>query len=39
MNGAARRLGMAASTLEFRIKRLGIDKFRYRESPAREYAN
>jgi formate hydrogenlyase transcriptional activator len=30
MNGAARRLGMAASTLEFRIRRLGIDKFRYR---------
>ena len=29
-NGAARRLGMPASTLEFRIKRLGIDKFRYR---------
>jgi formate hydrogenlyase transcriptional activator len=29
-NGAARRLGLAPSTLEFRIKRLGIDKFRYR---------
>ncbi len=28
--GAARRLGMAASTLEFRIRRLGIDKYRYR---------
>ncbi|HXR75526.1 MAG TPA: sigma 54-interacting transcriptional regulator [Bryobacteraceae bacterium] len=39
VNGAARRLGMAASTLEFRIKRLGIDKFRYRESTAREYAS
>jgi formate hydrogenlyase transcriptional activator len=38
-NGAARRLGMAASTLEFRIKRLGIDKFRYRQPPAREYAS
>lgn len=30
-NGAARRLGMAASTLEFRIRKLGIDKFRYRQ--------
>ena len=30
VNGAARRLGLAPSTLEFRIKRLGIDKFRYR---------
>jgi formate hydrogenlyase transcriptional activator len=29
-NGAAKRLGLAPSTLEFRIKRLGIDKFRYR---------
>ena len=29
-NGAARRLGLPASTLEFRIRRLGIDKFRYR---------
>ena len=28
--GAALRLGLAPSTLEFRIKRLGIDKFRYR---------
>jgi formate hydrogenlyase transcriptional activator len=28
--GAARRLGLPASTLEFRIRRLGIDKFRYR---------
>jgi formate hydrogenlyase transcriptional activator len=28
--GAARRLGLPASTLEFRIKRLGIDKFRHR---------
>jgi hypothetical protein len=28
---------MAASTLEFRIKRLGIDKFRYRESVARKH--
>ncbi len=29
-NGAAKRLGLAPSTLEFRIQRLGIDKFRYR---------
>lgn len=30
--GAALRLGLPASTLEFRIQRLGIDKFRYRRS-------
>jgi formate hydrogenlyase transcriptional activator len=29
-DGAAKKLGMAASTLEFRVKKLGIDKFRYR---------
>jgi len=29
-NGAAKRLGLPASTVEFRIRRLGIDKFRYR---------
>jgi len=29
-DGAARRLGLPASTLEFRIRKLGIDKFRYR---------
>jgi formate hydrogenlyase transcriptional activator len=29
-NGAARRLGMAASTLEFRIRKFGIDKFQFR---------
>ncbi|MGO9272674.1 MAG: sigma 54-interacting transcriptional regulator [Terriglobia bacterium] len=29
-NGAAKRLGLAPSTLEFRVKRLGIDKFRFR---------
>ena len=29
-NGAAKRLGLPASTLEFRIKRLGIDKFAFR---------
>jgi formate hydrogenlyase transcriptional activator len=29
-NGAARRLGLPASTLEFRIRRLAIDKFRFR---------
>jgi transcriptional regulator with GAF, ATPase, and Fis domain len=28
--GAALRLGLPASTLEFRIRRLGMDKFRYR---------
>ena len=28
-NGAAKTLGLPASTLEFRIKRLGINKFRY----------
>jgi formate hydrogenlyase transcriptional activator len=29
-NGAAKRLGLAPSTLDYRITRLGIDKFRYR---------
>lgn len=29
--GAAERLGIPASTLEFRIRRLGIDKFQYRK--------
>ena len=29
-DGAAKRLGLPASTLEFRIKRLGIDKFSFR---------
>jgi transcriptional regulator with GAF, ATPase, and Fis domain len=29
-DGAAQRLGLAPSTLEFRIKKLGVDKFRYR---------
>jgi formate hydrogenlyase transcriptional activator len=29
-NGAAKRLGLAHSTLEFRIKKLCIDKFRFR---------
>jgi formate hydrogenlyase transcriptional activator len=28
--GAAKKMGIPASTLEFRIKKLGIDKFRYR---------
>jgi formate hydrogenlyase transcriptional activator len=28
--GAARALGLAPSTLDLRIKRLGIDKFQYR---------
>src|SRR5215813_9327933 len=30
-SGAAASLGMPASTLEFRIRRLGIDKFQYRK--------
>ena len=30
-NGAAKKLGLPASTLEFRIKKLRIDKFRYRK--------
>jgi formate hydrogenlyase transcriptional activator len=29
-NGAAKALGLAPSTLEFRIKRLGVDKFQFR---------
>jgi formate hydrogenlyase transcriptional activator len=29
--GAARKLGLPASTLEFRIRKLGIDKHRYRK--------
>jgi len=29
-NGAAKKLGLPHSTLEFRIKKLGIDKFRFR---------
>jgi len=33
-NGAARQLGLAPSTLDFRIRRLGIDKFRYRTNSA-----
>ena len=28
--GAAKKMGIPASTLEFRIKKLGIDKFKYR---------
>jgi formate hydrogenlyase transcriptional activator len=31
-NGAAKRLGLPHSTLEFRIKKLGIDKFQFRRS-------
>jgi transcriptional regulator with GAF, ATPase, and Fis domain len=34
--GAAVRLGLAASTLEFRIRRLGIDKFVYRRPPEQQ---
>ena len=30
-NGAAKKLGLPASTVEFRIRKLGIDKFRYRK--------
>jgi formate hydrogenlyase transcriptional activator len=33
-NGAAKALGLAPSTLEFRIKRLSIDKFRFRANGA-----
>jgi formate hydrogenlyase transcriptional activator len=29
-DGAAKKMGIPASTLEFRIKKLGIDKFRHR---------
>jgi len=29
-HGAAQRLGLRHSTLEFRIKKLGIDKFQFR---------
>jgi formate hydrogenlyase transcriptional activator len=29
-NGAARRLGLPASTLDFRLRKLGIDKYRFR---------
>jgi formate hydrogenlyase transcriptional activator len=31
-HGAAKRLGLAPSTLEFRLSRLGIDKFRFRRA-------
>jgi formate hydrogenlyase transcriptional activator len=31
-NGAAKKLNLAASTMEFRIKKLGIDKFRFRHT-------
>jgi formate hydrogenlyase transcriptional activator len=34
LNGAAKRLGMAPSTLEFRIRRLGIDRFLHRRDSA-----
>jgi len=30
-NGAAKKLGLPPSTVEFRIRKLGIDKFRYRK--------
>ena len=32
--GAAVRLGLRASTLEFRIQRLGINKFQFRRNPS-----
>jgi GAF domain len=34
--GAALRLGLPASTLEFRIERLGIDKFRFHRKPQKQ---
>ena len=34
--GAAVRLGLRASTLEFRIRRLGIDKFQFRPKPHKQ---
>ena len=33
-NGAAKRLGVPPSTLDFRIAKLGIDKFQFRKPPA-----
>jgi hypothetical protein len=33
-NGAAARLKMPASTLEFRIRKLGIDKLRFKRQQA-----
>jgi formate hydrogenlyase transcriptional activator len=33
-HGAAKRLGLPHSTLEFRIKKLGIDKFQFRRKEA-----
>jgi formate hydrogenlyase transcriptional activator len=33
-NGAAKRLGLPHSTLEFRIKKLSIDKFQFRRKEA-----
>jgi len=38
-DGAARRLGLPASTLEFRIRKLGIDKLQYRRILARAAAD
>jgi formate hydrogenlyase transcriptional activator len=31
-NGAAKKLGLPNTTLEFRIKKLGIDKFQFRRN-------
>jgi transcriptional regulator with GAF, ATPase, and Fis domain len=36
LKGAAVRLGLRASTLEFRIRRLGIDKFQFRRKPHKQ---
>ena len=37
--GAAKKIGIPASTLEFRIKKLGINKFRFRHIDRRGLAN
>lgn len=38
LNGAAKRLGLPHSTLEFRIKKLGIDKFQFRRKEGVSHA-
>jgi formate hydrogenlyase transcriptional activator len=37
--GAAKKIGIPASTLEFRIKKLGINKFRFRHATAPSQKN
>jgi transcriptional regulator with GAF, ATPase, and Fis domain len=37
--GAAKKIGIPASTLEFRIKKLGINKFRFRHTTAPSQKN